>query len=305
MPIKEIEQTLRQNVAVSYANYLVKSYQMRHINTLYNEPGATYFLSTPLKRHIAAQLFLAHARNAPITINRLASSLSASRTQVKQILNETVDAGWVQRARDGYMLTDDEAVIYRLSTSNVSARVMQELRDTSSDLVALMDHAHRKSDDLEQECRRDVATAYANTELNRHQWRQRHRKDDNAADWFMATEARRHMSSALYLAWRLNQPASKSEIAARLMISRVSASALIDHCVGQGWVERAGNGYQFTDEQALRYEKATPAMLMKVSTKLTECIRKLQKLTKIMHSHRPLTRKKRSPMIDGKEIING
>lgn len=137
--------------------------------------------------------------------------------------------------------------------------------------------------------RRDMAVNYAEVEIFRHQYRQEARKKSKAANYFMSTEHKRHLSSLLLIAAVSGKPVTKARAATALAISRTSASRMLDEVTAAGWAEKCGEGYRFTDEQVEEYFQTIPEMLTKVSPKLTKTMQHYAELTEILSLYVTLT----------------
>lgn len=101
---------------------------------------------------------------------------------------------------------------------------------------------------------KDFSLNLALTELEIYKERQKWRRGCKMSAYFQSTPERAAFSRLMYVAARVNQLYTISEISSELNISRQSLSKVTDDCCAEGWIvwqKVHGNSYKYMASEAL------------------------------------------------------
>ena len=115
-------------------------------------------------------------------------------------------------------------------------------------------NTHICVEEVRQLAVRDFALELAKTELAIFKERQKWRNECKMTAYFQSTPEKAAFSRLMYVAARVNQPYTISEISSELNISRQSLSKITDDCCQEGWIvwEKVhGNSYKYKASEEL------------------------------------------------------
>ena len=101
---------------------------------------------------------------------------------------------------------------------------------------AFIDKPHSCVEDMLQLALRDFSLNLAITELQIYRERQKWRDECRMTAYFQSTPEKAAFSRLMYVAARVNQLYTISEISSDLSISRQTVSKLVQDCCAEGWI---------------------------------------------------------------------
>ena len=119
---------------------------------------------------------------------------------------------------------------------------------------AITDKPHSCVEEMHKLALRDFSLNLAITELKIYKERQKWRNECKMTAYFQSTPEKAAFSRLMYVAARVNQSYTISEISNELSISRQTLSRLTDDCCKEGWIvwEKVhGNSYKYKASEEL------------------------------------------------------